>query len=156
MGPVLALKLRAAGRQVTLATNEGRPGHWSRHTGEQEFTAAALIEAGVEIVANRGLEGFDGTEARLACVFTGRTITAPAKSLLTVTARTPSDGLYFELAGNPDRLAEQGILSVRRIGDCAAPGTIAAAVYAGHRAARRLGDLPGEAADLPREQPFLG
>ena len=75
-----------AGRQVTLATNEGRPGHWSRHTGEQEFTAAALIEAGVEIVTNRGLKGFDETEARLACVFTGRTITAPAKSLLTVTA----------------------------------------------------------------------
>jgi dimethylamine/trimethylamine dehydrogenase len=57
---------------------------------------------------------------------------------------------------DPDRLAQRGILSVRRIGDCAAPGTIAAAVYAGHRAARRLGDPRDEAADLPREQPFLG
>ena len=156
MGPVLALKLRAAGCQVALATNEGRPGHWSRHTGEQEFTVAALIEAGVEIVTNHGLEGFDGTEARLACVFTGRTITRPARSLLTVTARAPSDELYHELMDDPDRLAQRGILSVRRIGDCAAPGTIAAAVYAGHRAARQLGDPRDEAADLPREQPFLG
>jgi dimethylamine/trimethylamine dehydrogenase len=156
MGSVLALKLRAAGREVTLATNEGRAGHWSRYTGEQEFTIAALIEAGVEIVTNHGLEGFDGTEVRLACVFTGRTVSRPARSLLTVTSRSPSDGLYAELAGDRDRLAENGILSVSRIGDCAAPGTVAAAVYAGHRAARRLGEPQDEAADPPREQPFLG
>ena len=49
------------------------------------------------------------------------------------------DGLYVELAGDPERLTDSGVLSVDRIGDCAAPGTIAAAVYAGHRAARRLG-----------------
>jgi dimethylamine/trimethylamine dehydrogenase len=156
MGPVLALKLRAAGGEVTLATNEGRAGHWSRYTGEQEFTIAALIEAGVEILTNLGLEGFDGSEVRLACVFTGRTVIRPARSLLTVTSRAPSDGLYFELADDPDRLAEKGIHSVNRIGDCAAPGTVAAAVYAGHRAARRLGEPQDEAADLPREQPFLG
>jgi dimethylamine/trimethylamine dehydrogenase len=156
MGPVLALKLCAAGRAVALATNEGRAGHWSRYTGEQEFTSAALIEAGVEILTNLGLEGFDGSEVRLACVFTGRTVIRPARSLLTVTSRAPSDGLYFELADDPDRLAENGIHSVSRIGDCAAPGTVAAAVYAGHRAARRLGEPQDEAADLPREQPFLG
>jgi dimethylamine/trimethylamine dehydrogenase len=156
MGPVLALKLRAAGREVTLATNEGRAGHWSRYTAEQQFTNAALIEAGIEIVTNRALDGFDGREARLACVFTGRTIARPAQSLLAVTARAPSDDLYQELAGDPDRLAERGILSLRRIGDCAAPGTIAAAVYAGHRAARGLGDPEGEAADPPRERPVLG
>ncbi len=156
MGSVLALKLRAAGREVTLATNEGRVGHWSRYTGEQEFTIAALIEAGVDIVTNHGLEGFDGTEVRLACVFSGRTMTRPARSLLSVTSRASSDGLYFELADDPDRLAENGIHSVSRIGDCAAPGTVAAAVYAGHRAARRLGEPQEEAADLPREQPFLG
>jgi len=156
MGSVLALKLRAAGREVALATNEGRAGHWSRYTGEQEFTIAALIEAGVDILTNQGLEGFDGSEVRLACVFSGRTMTRPAGSLLTVTSRAPSDGLYFELAGDPDRLAENGVHSVSRIGDCAAPGTIAAAVYAGHRAARRLGDTRDEAADLPREQPSLG
>ena len=154
MGPVLALKLRAAGRQVALATNEGRPGHWSCYTGEQEFTAAALIEAGVEILTNQGLEGFDGREVHLACVFTGRPAIRPAASLVTVTARAPSDGLYRALAGDPDRLAERGILSVSRIGDCAAPGTIAAAVYAGHQAARALGDPDGPSAALPREQPL--
>ncbi len=156
MGPVLALKLRAAGREVALATNEGRAGHWSRYTGEQEFTIAALIEAGVDIVTNQSLEGFDGNQVRLACIFSGRAITRPAVSLLTVTSRAPSDGLFLELTGDSDRLAENGIHSIRRIGDCAAPGTIAAAVYAGHQAARDLGDPRDETADLPREQPFLG
>jgi dimethylamine/trimethylamine dehydrogenase len=156
MGPVLALELRAAGREVALATNEGRAGHWSRFTDEQEFTTRALLEAGVEIVANRALDGFDGREVRLACVFTGRTIARPARSLLAVTSRAPSDGLYLDLAGDPDRLAAHGIRSVQRIGDCAAPGTIAAAVFAGHRVARALGDPRGEAADQSREQPVLG
>ncbi len=155
LGPVLALALRAAGREVALATDEGRAGHWSRHTGEQEFTHAALIEAGVEILTNQELAGYDGAEVRLACVFTGRPRSRAARSLVTVTSRAPSDALYRALADAPERLAERGILSVSRVGDCAAPGTIAAAVYAGHRAARALGEPAGAAADPPREQPGL-
>jgi dimethylamine/trimethylamine dehydrogenase len=156
LGPVLALMLRVAGREVALATSEGRAGHWSRNTGEQEFTNAALIEAGVEILTNLGLESFDGRAVGLACVFTGRTVDRPAAALVPVTARLPSDRLYHDLASDPQRLADRGILSLRRIGDCAAPGTIAAAVYAGHCAARVLGAPELEAADPPRERPDLG
>jgi len=155
LGPVLALALRAAGREVTLATDEGRAGHWSRNTGEQEFTNAALIEAGVQVLTNLELVNFDGRAVGLACVFTGRTVDRPARSLLTVTARVPSDGLHRELADDPDRLADRGILSLRRIGDCAAPGTIWAAVYAGHRAARDVGAPPAQPADPPRERPHF-
>ena len=39
---------------------------------------------------------------------------------------------------DPDRLKNAGITSVRRIGDCFGPATIAAAVYEGHRYAREL------------------
>jgi dimethylamine/trimethylamine dehydrogenase len=152
MGPVLALALSAAGREVTFATGEGRAGHWSRFTAEQEYTNAALIEAGVEIVTNRALEAFDGEKAVLSCVFTGRTIDRPARTLVPVSARVPSDALYFDLTADPGRLEAKGILSVARIGDGAAPGTIAAAVYAGHRAARLLGTEASED-DLPRERP---
>ena len=35
-------------------------------------------------------------------------------------------------------LHRHGIKSVMRIGDCRAPGIIAAAVYSGHRAAREM------------------
>lgn len=49
---------------------------------------------------------------------------------------------------NGDRLAAAGIASVRAIGDCDAPATIAAAVQDGHRAAREL-DEPHADPDLP-------
>ena len=39
-----------------------------------------------------------------------------------------------------------------RIGDCLAPGTIAAAVYSGHRYARELGEVsPDDAVPYERE-----
>jgi dimethylamine/trimethylamine dehydrogenase len=60
-------------------------------------------------------------------------------SLLLVTARQPRDTLYAELTSQGgDRLRAAGIQSVHRIGDCAAPATIAAAVYAGHEFARSV------------------
>ncbi|MBW2408788.1 MAG: hypothetical protein JRF72_03245, partial [Deltaproteobacteria bacterium] len=42
---------------------------------------------------------------------------------------------------DPDAIQESGIKSVQRIGDCRAPGIIAAAIHAGHRAAREM-DAP--------------
>ena len=44
-----------------------------------------------------------------------------------VTSREPVDELYRTLDGR---------IPVQRIGDCLAPGTIATAVYSGHRYAR--------------------
>jgi dimethylamine/trimethylamine dehydrogenase len=64
-----------------------------------------------------------------------------------VTARTPQDELYLALRARRDDWAEAGIQSVRVIGDANAPGTIAAAVYAGHRYAQEL-DAP-ESGDAP-------
>ena len=42
-----------------------------------------------------------------------------------------------------------------RIGDCLAPGTIAAAVYAGHRYARELGEPEAEGVPFRRELPRI-
>jgi dimethylamine/trimethylamine dehydrogenase len=39
-------------------------------------------------------------------------------------------------------LTREKFVSVRRIGDCKAPGLIAHAVFDGHRAARELGEDP--------------
>jgi len=63
------------------------------------------------------------------------------------TANIFDDALYQELAQHPDSLLADGIASVTRIGDCLAPGTLASAVYSGHRYARELdepdvGDVP--------------
>ncbi|MEE8189361.1 MAG: hypothetical protein V3T80_09155, partial [Kiloniellales bacterium] len=60
----------------------------------------------------------------------------------------PNNGLYLALAADEDRLSKEGIASVRAIGDCDVPATIAAAVYDGHRAARELDETPADP-DLP-------
>ena len=74
-----------------------------------------------------------------------------------VTSRSPVDDLYHRLADDAQKLADAGIKSLQAIGDCDVPGTIAAAVHDGHRAAREL-DAPPENPDLPfrREEVALG
>ena len=98
---------------------------------------------------------FHGDRAELACVFTGRKHELACAGLVTVTARLPEDALYRALLEAPEALAQAGIKSVTAIGDACAPGTIAAAVYAGHRAARDL-DAPalGDAVPFERELPL--
>ncbi len=147
MGAVVAEQLRRNGRAVTLVTPASMVSAWSVYTDEQQRTQRNLIELGVEIVVSHALEGFDGNAARLACVFSGRTVTRSAQSLMLVTARLPNDALYQALARDTESLEARGITSVTRIGDCLAPGTLASAVYSGHRYARAL-DAPAEG-DLP-------
>ena len=48
------------------------------------------------------------------------------------------DELYSELMADPESLVASGIKTVRRIGDCFGPATIAAAIYEGHRYAREM------------------
>ncbi len=147
MGAVVAERLRRDGHAVTLVTPASLVSAWSVYTDEQQRTQSRLIDLGVEIVVSHALEGFDGSAARLACVFSRRTITRSAQSLVMVTARLPNDALYEALARDPESLEARGITSVTRIGDCLAPGTLASAVYSGHRYAREL-DAPAEG-DLP-------
>jgi dimethylamine/trimethylamine dehydrogenase len=55
--------------------------------------------------------------------------------------------LYLALSSEADKLADAGIRNLDRIGDCHAPATIAAAVYAGHLYGREC-DEP-ESPDIP-------
>ena len=72
-------------------------------------------------------------------------------SLIMVTSREPCDELYQELLAGP------GVFkSLRAIGDCHAPSTVAAAVYDGHSAARYLDSCEDPYAPLfRREMPTL-
>ncbi len=67
--------------------------------------------------------------------------------------RLPNDALYHELKSPPAALADAGINSVVRIGDCLAPSTIAAAVYAGHQYARQIHAAPTSDVPFKREMP---
>jgi dimethylamine/trimethylamine dehydrogenase len=60
-----------------------------------------------------------------------------------VTSREPNDALHHELAEQID---------ITRVGDCSAPGIIAAAVMAGHRYARTM-DVPEKDVPFLRDDP---
>jgi dimethylamine/trimethylamine dehydrogenase len=155
LGGVIAEKLRADDIEVVLATPAGCASAWTVNTLEQFTIQKRLLELGVSILANCNLVEFDGERAALACIYTGRRSAVPARSVVTVTSRVPDDALAGALAAHPDRLAEAGIASVVSIGDSLAPGTIAAAVYAGHRYAREF-DLPsGDEVGFARELPAI-
>jgi len=154
LGAILAEKLRADGLEVTLVTPADRASAWTVNTLEQHIIQKRLLEMGVAIIAHHNVVEFDGTRANLECVFTGRRSSAPAFSIMTVTSRLPNAALADALEASPDALAAAGIVSVTSIGDCWAPSTIAAAVYAGHRYAREFDWPQNDAVAFHRELPF--
>ena len=155
LGGVLAEKLRRDGHDVTLVTPALAASYWTEKTLEIEHIHKRLLELEIAILPNLSVTGFDGARAELACVFTQRRREIPCASIVTVTARLPEEALYRDLIADPDRLAAAGIESVTAIGDALAPGSIAAAVYAGHRAARELDAPPlGDAVPFERELPL--
>jgi dimethylamine/trimethylamine dehydrogenase len=157
MGGVLAERLRRDGLHVTLVTPALAAAYWTEKTLEIAHIHRRLLELEIAILPNLSVVGFDGARAELACVFTERRRQITCAALVTVTARLPEEALYRDLMADPERLAAAGIKSVAAIGDAHAPGSIAAAVYAGHRAAREL-DVPaiGDAVPFARELALEG
>ncbi len=156
MGGIMAEVLRESGLEVTLATPAADVSTWTHYTLEQRRIQTRLLESGVEIVPHHYLAAVQPGEAELACTYTGRTRSVEAKSVVMVTMRLPDDGLYHDLQADPAALEAAGIKSLKRIGDCLAPSTIAAAVYAGHRYARELDEpVDRDATPFRRELPAL-
>jgi dimethylamine/trimethylamine dehydrogenase len=141
MGSVLAEALVAQGVEVCFVTPKNLVSAWGAMTDEQYQTQQRLIQLGVQIITAHGLDEFDGSNARLSCVYTGRTRLVAADAVVLVTARIPADGLYKEIAGKiaSDTSGSIPVPTLHKIGDCDAPAIIAAAIYAGHRYARELG-----------------
>jgi dimethylamine/trimethylamine dehydrogenase len=146
MGSVVAEQLVADGYEVVLATPASVVASWTDYTLEQHRIQAQLIKLGVEIITGHTLQGITSDSASLGCVFSGKTHTVDAVTVVMVVSRLPDDNLYQELVADPERLNTAGIQTLRAIGDCHGPATIAAAVYEGHRFARELG---AETTDIP-------
>ncbi len=156
LGGALAEHLQAQGCRVALVTPAAEPSVWLHNTLEQPAVHKRLLEAGVRLHPHRAVTAVDGRAAELACVHTGRTERVACDALVPVTERVPEDGLYRALAADPDALERAGIATLRILGDADAPGSLAAAVYAGHLAARSFEADPAEveAALFRREMPL--
>ncbi len=138
MAGVLAERLAAAGASVTYVTPAPLVAAWTVNTLEQARIHRRLVEVGVRLVLSARLADRGPDSLTLACVHTGRTQTIPCDTLVPVTARLPVDGLWHDLSAQREAWADHGLSSVERIGDSLAPGTLAAAVHAGHAFARSL------------------
>jgi len=127
MGGVIAEALRHAGLEVTLVTPANEVSTWTTHTDEQHRIQARILGLGIGVETGAALVRVNEGSVILESVHTEATTEIEAASVVMVTSREPLDTLYHTLN---DRIP------MERIGDCLAPGTIATAVYSGHRYAR--------------------
>jgi len=155
MGGLMAEKLRAEGHEVSYVTPAADVSHWTHNTLEQGRIQTRLIELGVTIVPLHTLARVARDEAGLACVYSGRVRRVACGTVVMVTMRDARDGLYHDILARGAAGTEGMPKSIARIGDCLAPGTIAAAVYGGHRFARELGMPVPEGVPFRRELPAL-
>ncbi|MEM7375935.1 MAG: FAD-dependent oxidoreductase [Pseudomonadota bacterium] len=152
MGGVLAELLHSQGHDVTLVTPAADVSNWTHNTLEQTRIQRRLMLSGVEIVALHSVIAQRHDGVLVECAYTERRRVISCATLVPVTMRRPEDAVFH------DTLALFGATAADRItciGDCVAPGTIAAAVYAGHRYARELGVDTDDTVPFRRELPVL-
>jgi dimethylamine/trimethylamine dehydrogenase len=137
MGSMMADLLAGEGYKVTLVTPGLCVSSWTEYTLEQQHIEKRLVGLGVEILPRHSVIALDGGSVELVDLVTGKSVKRSG-ALVPVTMRLPNDTLYDAMMNDPEKLKTAGIKSVRRIGDCYGPATIAAAVYEGHRYAREL------------------
>ena len=149
MGGVLAEKLKLEGHEVQIVTPASDISTWTHNTMEQFRIQKRLLELGVKIKPQHNVVSVHPGAVELECNFTDKSTIHECQTLLLVTERLPNDDLHNSLLDNPEGIAQAGIKTIRCIGDCLAPGIIAAAVHSGHLAAREF------EANVPGDIPFL-
>jgi dimethylamine/trimethylamine dehydrogenase len=155
MGASLAEVLATRGLEVTLVTPAGEAATWTRNTVSRDRINLRLSELGVTVITNNIVKSFNDGGVGLVGIYDKSPSQAPAASLVCVTARVPDDGLYYDLMADDDALGKAGIRSVTRVGDCLAPGSIAAAVHSGHGYAQALNEPDPGDLDFKREKLVL-
>ena len=134
MGSTIAERCRNLGNEVCLVTPQSKVSIWTEYTLEQEKIQARLLALEIEIIVSHKLLEISDGKAMIANIYSDRhQQLLDFGTLIMVTSRSPQNDLYQALLEQEDRFK-----TLRAIGDCNAPGTVAAAVYDGHAAARYL------------------
>jgi dimethylamine/trimethylamine dehydrogenase len=137
MGGLLAEVLARRGLAVTLVTPAPLVSCWTEFTLEQQRIERRLRALGVALHPRLVVTEITADHVRVASVVDDAETELPCDWVVLVADREPVDDLYAPL----DQALDAGRLdSLRVIGDADAPGLIAQAVFAGHRAARQLGE----------------
>jgi dimethylamine/trimethylamine dehydrogenase len=148
--------LLAAGKRVSVITPSPNLAMFMFATGEGFRVNRELRAQGVEVITNHLLSEIGSTTLHGQNVWAPDPVQWSADAVVLVTQREPLDALYHELHAQPERLREEGIEALYRIGDCLAPRTIAENVFDGHRLAREIdGENPAVPLPYIRELPDL-
>jgi len=133
MGGVIAEQLRAKNIDVTLITTaDSLVSSWTENTLEQVKIQSRLLELGVVLITSHAIASVDKSELKICNVFAeNQTRILNADTLIVITSRVSDNTLYEELISKNGQFK-----TLQAIGDCEVPGTVAAAVYSGHAAAR--------------------
>ena len=133
---VIAEHLAVLGRNVSFVTPASIVSAWTEATLEQTRIQASLLEKGVSILPHKQLKAIAAGSCQLACTFTGKPDELACDAIVLVTERHRVTRLFDELRQAGTHSLELATLEL--IGDAAAPGLIADAVYSGHMAARNF------------------
>jgi len=139
MASVIAELLSNEGFEVSLATPLATIAAWLDNTLEQGANQERLLESNITLMPNTTLLSVEFDHVMVRDSVRGRDMDHKADGVIMVTSRTPLDGLYHEIGQVLEARSAASAPTLRRIGDCQAPGIIATAVYEGHRYARELG-----------------
>ncbi|NYI42971.1 dimethylamine/trimethylamine dehydrogenase [Nocardioides aromaticivorans] len=135
LGGVIAELLAQQGHEVSIVTPGSQVSAWTNNTFEVNRIQRRLIENGVTRVTDHAVVSVGVGGVTVRDVYAGAERELDCDAVVMVTARLPKEELYLELVGRRDA---GELLSVRGIGDAWAPGTIAAAVWSGRRAAEEF------------------
>ncbi|MGF6507878.1 FAD-dependent oxidoreductase [Paraburkholderia sp. 32] len=138
VGHAVAEWLRAKGYDVTLVTPLADVSQWSYYTLELRRIEERLEDAGISCVTKTKVKA--GRSGALLLASGRKESSIACGTFVPVTLRTPDRMLMDELAARRSEWQNAGVESVALIGDAMAPGTVAAAVYAGAAYARELGE----------------
>lgn len=138
LGNLIAEKLSLAGHSVIFVTPAPEPASFTHHTMENRNTLKRLYEVASDVVTAHNIVQIGPKTATIKHIHSAVAREINCTGVVMVTHRDVQDQLYHQLMAQADKLPTAGIKSVKRIGDCYVPSTIAAAVWSGHRYAREL------------------
>ncbi len=141
MASVVAEKIAMQGHQVIYVTSVDKMAAWCDYTDEQYRVQKRLLELDVQIITQKSVAEFDGSQVGLMCIYIKVVTYIEASNLVLVTARHPNDALYLTVQHHQQAYPQSCQFQLSKIGDCDAPGLIADATFAGHRYARELDEV---------------
>ena len=138
LAPIISEMLQKKGCDVTYVTTSSVVCEFGNYTSEQYNYQKSLINSGVKLIFSNNIVSYSNKEIKLSCMYSNKISSINTDALVMITSRLPNDSLYYQLCNEYDIRSK--FKSVKRIGDCLAPATIASAIYDGRKYAMELED----------------